>query len=203
MFTKSCTSTNRWYFKNVTALFPSLEHWVKWLFVGFWKDGLLAKLLTKRSRGCIFSLFLPHKYQVSLIYMYYLYLEPCDLDPCPLLLIVINTGNGSIKHFVPFGPLHLIFDLDLHGLLRCDGSACVCLKAGSFHAGWHETAQRQTDGLTRSGIWMQFHCRKKVKITCLFSNIVHLLVCQLLKLDLFSAYIPCSLHYPKHWKNLQ
>ncbi len=29
--------------------------------------GLLAKLQTKTSRSCIFSLFLPHKYQVSLI----------------------------------------------------------------------------------------------------------------------------------------
>ena len=38
----------------------------KWLFVGFWKDGLLAKLQTNTSRSCIVSLFLPHKYQVSL-----------------------------------------------------------------------------------------------------------------------------------------
>ena len=41
---------------------PSMEHWVKWLFVGFWKDGLLAKWQTKTSRSCIFLLFLPHKY---------------------------------------------------------------------------------------------------------------------------------------------
>ncbi len=47
--------------------FPSMVHWVKWLFIRFWKDGLLAKLQTKTSRSCIFSLFLPHNYQVSLI----------------------------------------------------------------------------------------------------------------------------------------
>ena len=40
------TSANRCYFWNVTALFPSMKHWVKWPFVGFWQDGLLAKLQT-------------------------------------------------------------------------------------------------------------------------------------------------------------
>ena len=44
----------------------SMEHRAKKLFVGFWKHGSLAKLMAKRSRGCRFSLFLHHNYQVSL-----------------------------------------------------------------------------------------------------------------------------------------
>ncbi len=52
------------------AFLPTLLRWKKCsdIFVGFRKDGLLAELQTKTSRSCIFSLFLSHKYQVSLIW---------------------------------------------------------------------------------------------------------------------------------------
>ncbi len=43
--------------KNLTPLFTSMERWAKRLFVGFWKDGLLAELQAKMSRGCRFLLF--------------------------------------------------------------------------------------------------------------------------------------------------
>ncbi len=49
-----------------SANVPSFQN--PWLFVRFRKDGLLAKLWTKTSRSCRFSLFLPHKYQVSLTF---------------------------------------------------------------------------------------------------------------------------------------
>ncbi len=60
------TSTNRCYFKNVTALVTSREHWAKWLFVRFWKDCLLAELQAKMPRGCRFSLFCHHSCEVTL-----------------------------------------------------------------------------------------------------------------------------------------
>ena len=59
-----------------------MQHWVKRLFVGFWKDGLLAELkgrMSRRcrlaelkgrmSRRCRFLLFLKHKCLVTLIQM--------------------------------------------------------------------------------------------------------------------------------------
>ncbi len=54
------------YFKNVTALFTSMEHWAKGLFVWFWIEGLLAELQVRMSRDCRFLLFWHHNYQVSL-----------------------------------------------------------------------------------------------------------------------------------------
>ncbi len=60
------TSANRCYFKYVTALFASMEHWAKRLFVRFWKDGLLAELQANMSRGCRFLLFWNHSYKVTL-----------------------------------------------------------------------------------------------------------------------------------------
>ena len=36
------------------------------MFVGFWKDGLLAEIQARMSRSCRFLLFLHHNYQVSL-----------------------------------------------------------------------------------------------------------------------------------------
>ncbi len=49
--------------------FPSKERWAKRPFSGFWKDGLLDELQVRMSRSCRILLFLPHKYQVSLIYL--------------------------------------------------------------------------------------------------------------------------------------
>ncbi len=43
-----------------STLFTSMERWAKRLFVGFWKDGLLAELQARMSRSCRFLLFLPH-----------------------------------------------------------------------------------------------------------------------------------------------
>ncbi len=45
---------------GLTALFTSMEHWAKRLFVGFGKDGLLAELQARTSRSCIFCFFLHH-----------------------------------------------------------------------------------------------------------------------------------------------
>ncbi len=47
------TSTNRCYFKNVIALFACMEHWV---FVVFWKDGLLAELQAQMFNFCYFCI---------------------------------------------------------------------------------------------------------------------------------------------------
>ncbi len=63
------TSANRCYFKNVTALLTSMEHWAKGFFVGFWLEGLLAELQARMSRDCRFLLFWHHNYQVSLIFI--------------------------------------------------------------------------------------------------------------------------------------
>ncbi len=51
---------------NVTALFTSMEHWAKRLFVRFWKDGLLAKLKARMSWGRRFLPFLKHRCLVTL-----------------------------------------------------------------------------------------------------------------------------------------
>ena len=56
------TSANRCYFKNVTALFTSVERWAKRLFVGFEKDGLLAELQARTSRSCRFCCFFKEIY---------------------------------------------------------------------------------------------------------------------------------------------
>ncbi len=61
---KNSKNRQLWTFWPVIQLIYHLFKIQKRLFVGFWKDGLLAKLQT--SRSCIFSLFLPRKYQVSL-----------------------------------------------------------------------------------------------------------------------------------------
>ena len=52
--------------RTSTALFPSMEHWAKRLFVGFEKDGLLAELQARTSRSFRFCCFLPYTQQVSL-----------------------------------------------------------------------------------------------------------------------------------------
>ena len=61
------TSANRCYFKNVTAIFTSMEHWAKRPFVRFWKDGLLAELKARMCWGCRFLLFLKQRCLVTLI----------------------------------------------------------------------------------------------------------------------------------------
>ncbi len=43
-----------------------MKHWAKGLFVGLWKDGLMAELQARMSRRCWFWLFLHHNYQVSI-----------------------------------------------------------------------------------------------------------------------------------------
>ena len=81
------TSANRCYFKNVTAFFTSMEHWAKTLFVGFWKDVLLAELHAQMSRRRRFLLFLHHNYQVSLT-AHIVYLLP--RQAC----VIRNFGHG-------------------------------------------------------------------------------------------------------------
>ncbi len=53
--------------RKCSDIFTSKEHLAKGVFVGFWKDGLLAKIQARTSRSCRFLLFLHHNYQVSLI----------------------------------------------------------------------------------------------------------------------------------------
>ncbi len=60
------TSANRCYFKNVIALFTSMECWAERLFVRFRKNPLLAELQAKTSKGCRILLFQHHSYMVTL-----------------------------------------------------------------------------------------------------------------------------------------
>ncbi len=92
------TSANRCYFRNVTALFTSIERWAKRLLVRFQKDGLLAELQAKTSKGCRMLLFQHHSYMVTLrVYARFLRSSLCKPQCTDALHLPLNTSDSFSK----------------------------------------------------------------------------------------------------------
>ena len=72
--------------------------WAKRFFVGFLKDGLLAELQARTSRGCCFLLFLPYNQQVSLKLLFHIF--PCTKKYYPVPEALFH----KVQEAVPGGP---------------------------------------------------------------------------------------------------
>ena len=74
-----------------------MEHWWKWPFSWFWKDGLLAELHGKTSREWKFLLFKHNSYEVTLKQVYEHWYHGVFIH-CEKLILVIPL----IDDYVPF-----------------------------------------------------------------------------------------------------
>ena len=80
---------------------PSFQNLTKRLFVGFWKDCLLAELQARMSKSRRFLLFLHHNYQVSLSKIHCI-TNDCNHDNVQRHRLTLRVSNVFIKQNAPF-----------------------------------------------------------------------------------------------------